>query len=198
MYVQHNKSVNKKTGKVYTSVILCSKYREGKKVKTRAIANLSHLPEHVILSIQNTLRAETETTVSLKDISVANCFDYGYVLVLQQMMKQLRIDQVLEKTLSESDAALVKAMLIGKIVTGGSKLCIYNWLCREKSISKMLGIDMKGRKVDHLYNSLAQLWLHQPKIEKKWFRYHKGANRRLYLYDLNTIKKIKPNCLSTI
>jgi hypothetical protein len=101
-------------------------------------------------------------------------------------MKQLRIDEVLEKTLSESDAALVKAMLVGKIVTGGSKLCIYNWLNRENSICRMLGVDMKGRKVAHLYSSLAQLWLHQPKIEKKWFRYHKGASRRIYLYDLTS------------
>jgi len=186
MYIQRNKSVNKNTGKVYHSVILSAKYREGKKVKTRAIANLSHLPEHVILSIQNSLRSESDTVVSLKDIEVTKCFDYGYVLVLQSIMKQLRIDQVLDKTLLETDAALVKAMLIGKIVTGGSKLCIYNWLCREKDICELLGVDMKGRKVDHLYNSLGQLWMHQCKIEKKWFRYHKGADRRIYLYDLTS------------
>ena len=35
MYIQRNKAINSKTGKVYTSVLLCSKYREGKKVKTR-------------------------------------------------------------------------------------------------------------------------------------------------------------------
>jgi len=186
MYIQRNQSVNKKTGKVYNSVILCSKYREGKQVKTRAIANLSHLPEHVILSIQNSLRADTETTVSLKDIEVTNCFDYGYVLVLLNMIKQLRIDEVLEKCLSDEDAILVKAMLIGKIVTGGSKLCIYNWLVRETGICNIFGVDIKNRKVDHLYRSLGQLWLHQSKIEKKWFRYHKGSKRRIYLYDLTS------------
>jgi len=186
MYIQRNQSVNKKTGKIYNSVILCEKYREGDKVKTRTIANLSHLSEHVILSIQNTLKSDTETTVSLKDIEITKCFDYGYVHVLQTIMKQLRIDQVLEKTLSETDAALVKAMIIGKIVTGGSKLCIYNWLGREKEICELLGVDMKGRKIDHFYNSLGHLWLHHSKIEKKWFRYHKGATRRIYLYDLTS------------
>jgi hypothetical protein len=48
----------------------------------------------------------------LKDIAVNSCIDYGYVLVLLQMMQQLRIDQVLEKTLSAQDATLVKAMVI--------------------------------------------------------------------------------------
>ena len=77
MYIQHNKSVNKKTGKEYKSVILCSKYREGGKVKTRAIANLSHLPAHVILSIENTLKSEREATIALKDIEVSDCIDFG-------------------------------------------------------------------------------------------------------------------------
>ena len=186
MYIQHNKSINKKTGKEYNSVILCTKYREGKKVKTRSVANLSHLPEFMILGIENMLKSERETTVLLKDIAIISCIDYGYVLVLCQMMKQLRIDQVLEKCLSESDATLVKAMLIGKIVTGSSKLSIFNWLCREHDVCNLLGLNMKGCKVDQLYYSLGQLWLHQSKIEKKWFRYHQGARRRIYLYDLTS------------
>jgi len=186
MYIQRNKSINSKTGKEYFSVLLCSKYREGKKVKTNTISNLSKLPEYIILGIENMLKSDKETTVMLKDIEIKSCIDYGFVLVLLHMMKQLRIDQVLEKTLSQSDACLVKAMLIGKIVTGGSKLCIFNWLVRESGICKILGLDMNGRKVDQLYSSLGQLWLHQPKIEKKWFRYHKGACRRIYLYDLTS------------
>ena len=51
MYIQRNKSKYSKTGKVYTSVLLCSKYHESKKVKTRTVANLSHLPEQLILTI---------------------------------------------------------------------------------------------------------------------------------------------------
>jgi len=186
MYIQRNKSKNSKTGKVYTSVLLCSKYREGKKVKTRTVANLSHLSDQLVLSIENALKSERETTVLLKDIAVKQCIDYGYLLVLLHTMKQLRIDEVLEKTLSTSDAILVKAMLMGKLITGGSKLGIFNWLCREKGICKLLGLDMNGRKVDQLYYALGQLWLHQSKIEKKWFRYHQISKRRVYLYDLTS------------
>jgi len=186
MYIQRNKSKNSKTGKVYSSVLLCEKYREGKKVKTRTKANLSHLSDQLILSIENALKSDRETTVLLKDIAVKQCIDYGYLLVLFHTMKQLRIDQALEKTLSESDALWVKAMLIGKLITGGSKLGIFNWLKREGGICKLLGVEMTGKKVDQLYYSLGQLWLHQPKIEKKWFRYHQGAKRRIYLYDLTS------------
>ena len=78
MYIQRNKIKNKKIGKIYSSVFLCTKYREGKKVKTRVEANLSSLPEHIILEIENMLRSDRETTVSLKDISIPACIDYGY------------------------------------------------------------------------------------------------------------------------
>lgn len=186
MYIQRNKSKNKKTGKEYSAVFLCSKYREDGKVKTRVEANLSHLPDNIILGIENMLRSDDEVSVRLKDIKVTKCIDYGFVLVLLHIIQQLRIDQVLEKNLSMDDATLVKAMLIGKIITGGSKLCIYNYLCREQEVSRLLGLDMSSRKVDHLYYSLGQLRSHQPQIEKKWFRYHKGAFRRIYLYDLTS------------
>ena len=197
MYIQRNKIKNKKTGKIYSSVFLCTKYREGKKVKTRVEANLSSLPEQIVLGIENMLRSDRETTVCLKDISISACIDYGYLFVLYQIMKQLRIDEVLEKTLSADAAALVKAMLIGKIVTGGSKLCIFNWMNSERGIGKLPFMDVQVRKVDQLYHALGEFWLHQSKIEKKWFRYHRGAHRRIYLYDLtSTYFEGKDNALA--
>jgi len=125
-------------------------------------------------------------TVCLKDIAVSSSIDFGLVFVILQILSQLRIDEILEKILSPPDATLVKAMIIGKIITGGSKLCIYNWLCREKAVCEFLGLDMTGIKVDHLYSALGQLYRHNQQIEKKWFRYHKGAQRRIYLYDVTS------------
>ena len=185
MYIQRNKSKGS-YGKEYTSILLCSKYREKGKIKTRVEANLSNLAPHIILGIENMLKSGKETTVCLKDISVTRCIDYGYIFVLLQMMRQLRIDEVLEKTLLPAEASLVKAMIIGKIITGGSKLCIYNWLRRESAISELLGLEMSKYKVDNLYYALGELYNSQPRIEKKWFRYHRGSQRRIYLYDLTS------------
>ena len=185
MYIQRNK-VRSKTGKEYHSVLLCSKYREGGKIKTRTEANLSKLPDYIVLGIENMLKLERETTVCLKDITVSSCIDYGYVYVLIHLMRELRIDETLDKTLSAEDATLVKAMIIGKIVTGGSKLCIYNWLDRERAICKLLGLDISDYRVDDFYNALGQLSQHQDRIEKKWFRYHKGSQRRIYFYDITS------------
>ena len=120
MYIQRNK-VKSKTGKEYSGVFLCTKYRQEGKIKTRVEANLSKLPEHVIVGIENMLKSASETPVYLKDISISRCIDYGYVYVILQILRELRIDEVLEKALPAQDATLVKAMTVGKIVTGGRK-----------------------------------------------------------------------------
>jgi len=140
MYIQRNK-VKSKTGKEYHSVLLCSKYREGGKVKTRTELNLSNLPEYLILGIENMLKSDKEATVCLKDIAISSCMDYGYAFVILHLLRELRIEEALEKVLSAEDATLVKAMITGKIMTAGSKLCIYNWLLRESAICKFLGLD---------------------------------------------------------
>jgi hypothetical protein len=185
MYIQRNK-VKSKTGKEYHSVLLCSKYREGGKIKTRTELNLSKLPEHVILSIENTLKSDREVMVCVKDISINSCIDYGFLFVVLHLLRELRIDEVLEKVLPAEDATLVKAMITGKIITAGSKLCIFNWLNRESAICELLGLNMSGIKVDRFYAALGLLSKHQIKIEKKWFRYHKGAQRRIFLYDITS------------
>jgi transposase len=185
MYIQRNKTAGK-AGKTYSSTLLCSKYRESGKVKTKVLANLSHLPEKVILGIENMLKSEGETVVKLKDVTVNKCVNYGYPYLIHELLKQQRIDEVLDKTLKEPVSTQVKAMIVGKIITGSSKLGIYKWLKRESFVCELLGIDTSGLKVDELYSSLGELSYNRKKVEKKWFHYHKGSSRRIYLYDLTS------------
>jgi transposase len=155
-------------------------------VKTKVLANLSHLPEQVILGIENMLKSKGETVVKLKDVTVNKCVNYGYPYLIYELLKRLRIDEVLDKTLTASVATQVKAMIVGKIITGSSKLNIYNWLNRESFVCELLGINTSGLKVKDLYSSLGELSYNRKKVEKKWFHYHKGSSLRFYLYDLTS------------
>ena len=69
MYVQRNKAKGK-NGKIYYSTLLCTKYREGGKIKTRVDANLSHLSEELILTIDNVLKHGRGALIAVKDIIV--------------------------------------------------------------------------------------------------------------------------------
>lgn len=183
MYIQY--CTSKQNGKSYTYPLLCRKYRADGKIKTEVIANLTKFPAEAILAIEGAFKKGKEIMVSLKDIVVKRSIDYGFIFVLLNVMKRLRIDEVLEKVLGEK-ANIVKLMIIGKIVTRGSKLCIYNWINRNKEIAKKFNIDLSTLKVDTLYDVLGDLSNVQRKIEQKWNLYHKKQIDEIYLYDITS------------
>lgn len=183
MYIQY--CTSKQNGKSYTYPLLCRKYRDDGKVKTEVISNLTKFPAEVILAIEGALKKDKQVMVSLKDIVVKRSIDYGFVFVILAIMKRLRIDEALEKVLGER-ANIVKLMIIGKIITRGSKLCIYNWIVRNKEIAQKLKIDLSALKVDTLYEVLADLSNVQDKIERKWNIYNKEKTDEIYLYDITS------------
>ena len=184
MYIQRNKSTGK-NGKVYTSTLLCTKYREDGKIKTRVEANLSHMPEEMVLGIENMLKHEKGTLVANKDIAVKKAIDFGLVFLLIHLMDKLHISKTFEKTMPDQ-AAILKGIIIGKIITRGSKLGIHNWLKRNRDISLKLGLDIENTKLDDFYSALGASAFNQPQIERKWFIYNKKKHKEVYLYDITS------------
>ena len=184
MYIQRNVSKGK-NGKIYNSVLICTKYRDGGKIKTKVEANLSHLSPELILTIENTLKHGKESLISSNAIAVKQSIDFGLVYLLIHLMDKLRISQTLE-TILPSQATLLKSIVIGKVITRGSKLGIFNWLNRNEKISSKLGVDIENKKVDDLYFALSQACYSQNKIEHKWFLYNKAKHKEVYLYDITS------------
>lgn len=184
MYIQRNKSIGK-NGKVYRSTLLCTKYRQDGKIKTRVEANLSHMSTELVLTIENVLKHDKGALISSNDISVKKSIDFGLVYLLIHLMNNLRISQTLEKILPEQ-APLLKAIIIGKIITRGSKLGIYNWLKRNKEISSKLRVEIENKKVDDMYSAMSRASYKQKRIEHKWFLYNKGKHKEVYLYDITS------------
>ncbi|MDY6800796.1 MAG: IS1634 family transposase [Bacteroidota bacterium] len=185
MYVQRNKTTGK-NGKAYTSTLLCTKYRQDGKIKTKVEANLSYMPEELVLTVENVLKHGKGALVAAKSIMAKSAIDFGLAFLLIHLMDKLRISQTIEKVLPPQEAALLKAIVIGKIITRGSKLGIYNWLGRNKNICSQFGIDMGNIKVDHLYSALGQASEVQKAIERKWLLYHKNKHKEVYLYDITS------------
>ena len=184
MYVQRNKSIGK-NGKVYSSTLLCTKFREDGKIKTRVESNLSKMPEELILTIENVLKYGKGALVPGKDILVNKAIDFGLVFLLIHLMDKLHISKTLEKTMPD-EAAFLKSIIIGNIITRGSKLGIYNWLGRNRDVCLKLGVDIENTKVDHFYSSLGQASVMQQKIERKWGLYNKNRHEEVYLYDITS------------
>lgn len=186
MYLQFNNKKGK-NGKVYSSVLLCEKYRDKGVVKTRVILNLTKmgLPNDVITSFKTVFNKTKGQLIDSNDIKINQSFDYGYAYAILEIMDRLRINQTLMKTY-RGNVGIIKLMIIGKILTRGSKLNILNWIKRNPYIAERLSIDIKQLKVDDLYFELGELSRVQQLVERKWNVYHKASHQDIYLYDITS------------
>ena len=182
MFIQENK--RKKWGKVYTYTLLVESYRENWKNKKKILANLSKLPAKTITSIKTSIKNKKDI-YSLEDLTIKKTIDYGNVFVIIEIMKRLRIDEVIKKTYPEK-SELVLLMIIWKIVTKWSKLWIVNWIKRNDIISNKLWIDIKNLTEKDLYSVMEDIDAIQEKIEHKWFLYNKKKTNTIFLYDITS------------
>ncbi len=184
MYLQFN-SKKGKNGKTYHSVLLCQKYRECGKVKTRVVMNLSKLPNDVITDLKAVINKTKGKLIDSENIKINRCFDYGYAFTVLEIMDRLRISETLNKAYP-GKVNLIKLMIVGKVLTKGSKLHIFNWIKRNQYIAEKLCIDTETLKVDDLYFELGEFSYLQNTIERKWNIYHKSRHDSVYLYDITS------------
>jgi len=184
MYIQRNHSKGK-NGTTYKSAFLCKKYRDSGKIKTEVIANLSMLNEEVLLSLQNALSNKSEATVLVKDILPTRSIDYGFISVLLLLLEKLRICELFEKVMP-AQASIIKLLIIGKIVTKGSKLTIFNWINSNPEIAKILKIDLSTLKLETIYHYLDLIPQYQTKIDNKWGLYNQTSEKTIFLYDITS------------
>jgi transposase len=186
MYIQRNKK-SKKSGGHYESALLCHKFRENGKIKTKVLANLSMLPADALLSLENSLKANQhgQTVFLEKDISVEKVIDFGFFFIIYTLLENLRIAQLFD-TLLPKQTAIIKLVIIGKIITRGSKLEIFNWIKRNPFFAQIIGVELDTLKLNDIYQVVGQLPQYQDKIEKKWGLYNKASEKEIFLYDITS------------
>lgn len=191
MYVIQNK--RNKNGKEYTYSFLAeSKWSPAKQRSEKIIvSNISKLPLKTIETLKNSLSGK-KNTVCLEDISIEKSIDYGYCFVILEIMKRLKIRQVISAGLQKKekeDIKYVLLMILGKIVTRGSKLGIVNWIKRNEEIAKELGFteqELNNLSEKQLYTTQFDINNIQEKIEKEWRQVHHKKEDIIYLYDITS------------
>src|SRR5258708_18136222 len=96
-------------GRIYVSHLLRHSYRQDGKVKHRTLANLSHLPEHLIDQVRRSLQGEvfhsTDETVRTLDT-----VPHGHVEAVLTTFDQLGLDGLLASRTSRQ-RSLVLALI---------------------------------------------------------------------------------------
>jgi len=173
-----------KNGKAYNSYLVRHSYREGQKVKHRTLANLTHLPRHVIDLVRRALKGET--FLAPEDaFKILRATPHGHVAAVLGTIRQLGVDRLLAAR-STPARQLALAMIAQRILAPGSKLSLARTLDPETATSS-LGeeLDVSGASEDELYAAMDWVKKRQTQIEGKLAKRHL-ENGSLILYDITS------------
>jgi transposase len=166
------------------AVLLRESWREGGKVKTRTLANLTDWPDAKVEALRRVLRGET-MIVAAERLAIERALPHGHVVATLGMVRQLGLDRLLPRR-PERLAKLALALIIARVVEPAAKLSTARQLSgatASHSLGAVLGLEEVDE--DELYRALDSLGAAQPAIEKALARRHL-KDGTLVLYDVTS------------
>ena len=158
------------------AILLREGWREGKTVRKRTLANLSHWPAERVEALRRVLKGEA--LVAPEDVfTIERSWPHGHVEAVLAMARKLGLERLIAaKRSAERD--LVMAMIVERLVHPCSKLATTR-LWHTTTLAQALGVD--GADADDLYAAMDWLLARQERIETKLARRHlKDGGRALY------------------
>ena len=169
------------------AILLRESYRDDGRVKSRTLANLSHLPPHQIEALRLALAGSlpTATTPLPDSFLIARSLPHGHVAAVLGCLRNLHLDSILDPVSSRS-RDLVVAMIAARILDPASKLATARGLHADtlnSSLGDLLHLDAADEV--ELYHAMDWLLPRQPRIEQELAKRHLSSGG-LVLYDLTS------------
>jgi len=161
------------------AILLRESYREGGKVRTRTIANLTHWPPERIMAMERLVKGEFDGWSG--EITSGEIF--GVLFALKQLADQVGLTRVLGHA-PESKLSLF--LILARIAHGGSRLSAVRW-AQQHTVVDVLGVE--GFDEDDLYAALDWLADQQERIERALYQDYmkrQGEPPALVLYDVTS------------
>ena len=166
--------------RVYTYHFLRQTYREGRSVKHRTLANLSHLPPELIELIRRSLKGERFLPAA-DALPIVRSLPHGHVAAVLGMVRRLGVDALCERRPSRV-RELAVALIVERVIEPASKLATARML-GDSTLAARLGLGEATS--DELYGALDWLLARQARVERALARRHLSAGS-LVLYDLTS------------
>ena len=163
------------------AILLREGYREGKKVKTRTLANITHWPGERVEALRRSLKGELDGVIPESEPVSDRIF--GVLFVLKELAQRLGIAPALG---TKPLAKLALFLIVARVAHQGSRLSAVRW-AEEHAVAEVLGIAPFDE--DDLYEALDWLAQNQQRIENKLYRtYVKQVGKPpvLVLYDVTS------------
>jgi len=166
------------------AVLLRESYRDGGKVKTRTLANLTNWPDAKVEALRRLLKGEIGG-LGQGEAQIERSLPHGHVAAVLGMARKLKLDKLLAGA-PERLAKLALAMIVARVLEPAAKLATARQLS-EATAAHSLGAVLELGEVDEdeLYAALDLLGKAQPRIEAALAKRHL-RNGCLVLYDLTS------------
>jgi transposase len=162
------------------AVLLRESFREGKKIRKRTLANLSHLDPVRVQALRRALRGEFDHLRETEPISGPY---FGLLYTLKELARRLGM----VRSLGNSRAGKLQLFLVlARLAHGGSRLSAVRW-ARQQAVEEVLGLGAFDE--DDLYAALDHLAARQEEIEQRLYRDYvsrRGQVPMLFLYDVTS------------
>jgi hypothetical protein len=166
-------------GKVYETHLLRRSYREGGKVRTETVGNISHLPPELIDVVRRGLKGER--FLSADGLERRASLPHGHVVAVLGTLRRLGLEALIDRRPSRQ-RDLVVALIAARLLTPGSKLDTSRRL-GQTTLGSTLGV--ADATEDELYAAMDWLLARQGAIEARLAARHL-AEDGLVLYDLSS------------
>ena len=162
------------------TILLRQSYREGRKVRKRTLANLTHLPAEIIDVISLALKGRKLVPCD-QALAIERSIPHGHVKAVVGTIGKLGLDTIIASRRSP-ERDLVVAMIAERLLHGCSKLASTR-LWHTTTLAEELSV--QDADVDELYQAMDWLLERQERIEKKLADRHLTEGGQV-LYDVTS------------
>jgi Transposase DDE domain len=167
------------------AILLRESYRDGGKVKTRTLKNLSDWPAERIALLRAVLRGDRLVPAS-EGVAIERALPHGHVMAALETARRIGLDRLLPRLGPQRRRDLALALIIARLLEPAAKLATARAL-DPATASHSLGavLDLGRVAAKEVYAALDWLGRQQSRIEAALARRHLAAGT-LVLYDLTS------------
>ncbi len=166
------------------AILLREGWREGRKIRKRTLANLSHWPEAQLDLLRRVLKGETLVSPS-QALQLSRSLPHGHVAAVLGALRRLGLENLLDPK-QHRRRDLVVAMIVARLLEPRSKLATARGF-RPQTASSSLGqtLGLGSADEDDLYQAMDWLLPRQQRLERALAKRHLSEGS-LVLYDLSS------------
>jgi Transposase DDE domain len=170
------------------AILIRESFREGKTVRKRTLANISKLPEPMVAAISQLIKGAEFAAPVADAFEIRRALPHGHVAAALGTMRKTGLDALLKARTKEEQrsAAIVRALIVNRVITPGSKLAFWRALEPEtatSSLVKACGLENVAER--EVYAALDWLLEQQSRIETALAKKHLKSGA-LVLYDVSS------------